>query len=202
MGEIMDALWLVFLLVINLGISIWNAKVCGESWVESKAIGGPIRLIIWCAAIQSAIGFSMIIMVIILFAGQSYFPPEIIKFMSSLWYLVIIIPALSTGFIIMIYSWVAAFRDRSLTNMGTAAWNTFAMAHNTYNAVSGIGDVWENVTDILSGDGDNKLVMLAILLVIIALFGGALITSMIIKHYAGTLSIPVRRENYESSYSR
>ena len=74
----MNHLILVVMLVINLGISWWNCKVCGENWVESKMAGGFYRLLIWCGAIQAAIGFSMIIIVLVLFAGQEYIPPEVI----------------------------------------------------------------------------------------------------------------------------
>jgi hypothetical protein len=190
----MDGLIFIGLLLINLGISFWNAKVCGESWVESKAIGGFIRILIWCGAIQSAIGFSMILIVIILFTGQSYFPPEVMKLAISMWYLTIIFPCLSTGFIIMIYSWVAAFKQRDFASMGTAAWNTFAMAHNTYGAISGIGDAFKSIVEAISDtDGDGKAVILALLIAIIALFGGVVITAMIIKHYAGTVPLPERR---------
>lgn len=68
----MDGLILIGLLIINLGISFWNAKVCGQSWVEAKAVGGFIRVLIWCGAIQAAIGFSMVLIVIILFLRKIY----------------------------------------------------------------------------------------------------------------------------------
>jgi hypothetical protein len=192
----MDQLLFVLLMVINLGISFWNARVCGQCWVEAKAVGGFIRLLVWCGAIQSAIGFSMIIIVLMALIGGPYLPPEVTKLMLSLWYLMIIVPALGTGFIITVHSWIMAYRERSLANLGAAGWNTFASAYNTYNAVSGIGQVWENVTDgLFSGDGDNKGAMLAILLVVIALCGGILITTMIIKHYAGTVPIPEQLKN-------
>src|SRR6185437_14296075 len=115
-------------------------------------------------------------------------PPETLKQAASLWYITIIFPALGTGFIITIESWRAAFRERSLMNMGTAAWNTFAELHNAYEAVEGMGDAFKDVGDLFSGlfDGDSdddakaKLAMVAILLVVIALASGCLLTAILI----------------------
>ena len=199
----MDHLILVVMLVINFGISWWNCKVCGENWIESKMVGGFYRLLIWCGAIQAAIGFSMIIIVLILFGGQEYIPPEVMKLAISMWYITIIIPCLATGYIITVYSWIAAFKESSLANVGTAAWNTFATIHNTYGAISGIkdsfGSIMEAVNDV--DDARAKLIVYAAILAVVALAGGIIITAVLIRHYAGTVPLPERKSEYGSSYS-
>ena len=54
----MDLLFGIMILVLNLGISFWNARVAGISWVEAKQVGGWPRFMIWMACIQSAVGFT------------------------------------------------------------------------------------------------------------------------------------------------
>jgi hypothetical protein len=188
-------------LILNFGISWANAYVCGRSWVETKVIGGFPRLLLWCGAIQSAIGFSSVIGFFLGWIAYTmgHIPPETLKQAASLWYVTIIFPALGTGLIITIESWRAAFRERSLTSMGSAAWNTFAELHNAYEAMEGIGDAFKDVGDLFGGlfDGDDddakaKLAMVAILLVVIALASGCLLTAILIKKYAATEPLPHR----------
>lgn len=196
----MEALLFVLILLLNVGIAWWNARVCGQSWVESKHLGGWIRLVVWSAAIQSVIGFSMAYLVV--FGGIAFLfgwlPPSAIQWVASLFYLAIIVPALGTGLIITIHSWQVALRERSLLNMGTAAYNTFAIAHNAYQAVDGIGQsigvVGEMMSSVLSSDGDakGKLALLVLLLVICALLAGVYTTAVLIQRYAGTVAIPER----------
>lgn len=192
----MDGLLLVLLLVLNTGISFWNARVAGLAWVEAKHLGGFIRLVVWCAAIQSAIGFSMVILAAMVFGAIAigYLPPELGKSAFSLWYLLAIVPALGSGLIITIHSWIVAYRERSLSSMGVASWNTFAMAYDTYHAFDGVGKALSEVGKLFdtkdSSDNNGKAVMVVILLVIIAVLGGMLLTATIIKRYAGTLPLP------------
>ena len=40
----MSTLTILAVLALNFGISWWNAYVCGRAWVESKAVGGWIRV--------------------------------------------------------------------------------------------------------------------------------------------------------------
>jgi hypothetical protein len=198
---------ILLLLALNGAISFWNAKVCGEAWAEAKVLGGFIFLVVWSGAIQSAIGFSMIYIFVMAGAGYvtGFLSDKSIEALLSLWYLAVIVPALGTGLIITVHSWIAAYRERSLLNMGTAAYNTFAQAHNMYSAVDGIGQSLSKVTDFFSSDdsdSDDFLKGVVILLVIVALAAGILTTYSIIRIYAGTLplpkasSVPVGRRRY------
>lgn len=186
-------LWIVLILALNLVISWWNARVCGQAWAEANALGGFGKVLIWSGAIQSAIGFSMIY--IFLMAGlgavTGFLPAAIIKGMMSLWYLAIIVPALGTGLIITVHSWIAAYRERDFASIGTAAYNTIAQAHNMYGAIDGIGKALSGVGDLF--DSDDPKAGIAIVLVIVALGGGILTTWALIRKYAGTLPLPQRQ---------
>jgi hypothetical protein len=200
-------IWLILLL--NAGISYWNAYVCGKSWAEAKALGGPVQFLVWCGAIQSAIGFSSVIALPLMYLVHAvlpgYFTDVYFKGAISLWYLSIIFPALGTGFAIMIESWVAAYRERSLLNMSAAAWNTYAQIHNTMSAFSNIGSAFSAVADAIGNlipgndDDDSEAFGLAvigvaimIITVSVSLLGGAFLTYMIIQKYAGTVPMPSR----------
>lgn len=189
---------MIFLvLLLNLGISWWNCYALGGIWAESKALGGFIRVVAWCAATQAAIGFSSVIGVVLGYIVYSlgYMTPETVKGAMSLWYILIIIPALGTGFILMIFSWIVAWRERDLLSMGTAAWNTFAQFHNMYQAIDGIGEAFKGVGSLFEDATESKewfLVLVAILVVSASLFGGIFLTAYLIKKYAGRLPVPDR----------
>jgi hypothetical protein len=193
-------------MALNLVISWSNAKVCGQSWAETKAIGGFIRVVAWCAAIQSAIGFSSILILPLILlvhaAVPDYFPEKYAEGAVHLWYLTVVFPVLGTGLIITLQSWSVAARDRRISSMGIATYNTLAQIHNTYEAVSGVGEsigkVAELFKDAFSGDDDNPVATIAlaltVLVVVVALCGGALITAALIQHYAGTVPLPERSQ--------
>jgi hypothetical protein len=85
---------MVLILVLNVGISWMNAGVSGRSWEESKALGGIVRLVVWCTAIQSAIGFSSVTILPLIFLAHdyapNYFTEVYFKGALNLWYLTII----------------------------------------------------------------------------------------------------------------
>ena len=108
------SIWLYLILALNFAISWWNARSCGRAWAESKAVGGSIRFLVWCGAVQSAVGFSSVFLFPLLFAANAfapdYFTDDQLNGALSLWYLTIIFPVLWTGLIITIESWIAAYR--------------------------------------------------------------------------------------------
>ena len=55
----------------------------------------------------------------------------IVSALMSLIYLFIIIPAIGSGIIITIQSWINFSRDKSLMNLGVAGWNTFARTYSS-----------------------------------------------------------------------
>lgn len=199
---------IIFTMLLNGIISFWNAKVAGEVWAESKGLGGSIRTLTWCAAIQSVIGFSYIYITILVYVIQTFHVVSSsgLQFMTSLSYLFLIIPLLGTGLIITLHSWIQVSREKSLCSMGIAAWNTFAITYNTYHAIQTIGPAFtmtkEGLTNIFSdsdSDGDDKDDdMLVLALVILALLAGVLTTKIIMNIYTGSLPVPTTvRHQYE-----
>ena len=191
----MELLFIVGLLALNAVISWWNCKAVGGIWVEARQMGGFMRVLAWCGAVQAAVGFSSVLIFGMAFAAYAfgYLPKEYASAAISLWYLLIIVPAIGTGLIITVHSLITAWRERNIANMGVAAWNTFASGMNVYNAFSGIPDAWEAVGAVLGGKGkkdDNKSALL-ILIVVVAIAGGILITMSLIRYYAAQAKIPV-----------
>jgi hypothetical protein len=199
-----SSIWLLIILALNFAISWWNARTCGRAWVESKAVGGGIRVLVWCGAIQSAIGFSSVFLFPLIFIANALFPDyftaDDLNGALSLWYVTIIFPALGTGLIITIESWIAAYRKHSLANLGVAAYNTFAQIHNTMGAINSLGPAFQAVgkmfTSVLTSRGDAKGkvaiigVMIAVLVVALALTAGSILTAVLIHRYAGTVPLP------------
>jgi hypothetical protein len=180
------SLIVIGIILLNLFISWWNCKSSGAVWHEAKKVGGFMRVLVWCGAIQAAIGFSSVIMLFLAFGAYATgnLSQQYAEAAFSLWYLLIIIPAIGTGLIITIHSLITAWRERSIANMGVAAWNTFATGMNLYNAASDIPNAFDKVGDLFKGDKDDQKVALVFLIVIVALAGGAFITAMLIRHYA------------------
>ncbi len=200
------SIWIYLILALNFAISWWNARTCGRAWVEAKAAGGMIRVMVWCGAIQSAIGFSSVFLFPLMFAAHALYPQYLtdayLEGALSLWYLTIIFPALGTGILITIESWTAAYRKHSLANLGVAAYNTMAQVHNTMGAVNSLGPAFRSVgkmfSSVATGRGDAKGkatvlgVMAAVAVVTVALGAGVLLTALLIHRYEGTIPLPPR----------
>lgn len=198
--------WLIIGIVwiINMFISWMNARTVGLIWVETKQIGGWQRFMAWMGGIMSASGFTWCYLVVLLFGGYyaqfSFIKPgqhEYLTFHSlqagfALGYLIIIPGILFSGLMIWIDSVVQAWRRRDMASIGTAAWNTFAQFHNTYEAYSGISGAWDVVSDFFGrstkgGESkDSGPVILVLLFVALALLGGTFTTIGIVSHYAAT----------------
>ena len=198
--------FLIGICIMNLLISFMNARNCGLIWCESKAIGGWVRFLVWCGAIQSAVGFTSVYMVIaVAVAGATgYFGSEEIRLFLDMVYILLIIPALGSGFVITLSSWIHLARNRSLANLTVAGWNTFAQARNMYHAYHAFGPALESVFNAFGGSGRSKrknvnIIMLAILVLIL----GVLTTTVIIRRYAGELEIPQEVEKrFQGKYRR
>ena len=112
--------------------------------------------------------------------------PEWGEVMFKLGYLIIILPVLGSGFGIWAHSIAQAYRSRTFGNVAVAGWNTFAQAHNTWQAARHAPGFLEDVLEAFSGKGkrsskDGAAAILVILLVILAVAGGALTTGAIAR---------------------
>jgi hypothetical protein len=186
----------VLVWILNLGISIWNAYAVGKAWVETRHCGGWPRFMAWMGAIMSASGFTWCYLLVLAFvAYQTEWLTEYqIGVMINLGYVLLIPGILFSGLMITVDSWAQAYRQRTLASIGTAAYNTFAQIHNTYNAIRGFGQAFRGLADFFGGGRSDRsdsrdgggAILLVVLLVLLALFGGVLTTAAIIRRVAGS----------------
>ncbi len=186
----MEMLFVMGLLALNGFISWLNCRSAGLMWAEAKKLGGFMRVLVWCAAVQSAVGFSSILIVLLAFGAYigGYLDQQHFQGAMSLWYLLVIFPALGSGLIITIHSLREAWRSRRIGDIGVAAWNTFAQGYNMYNALDGVPKALENLGDLFKGsnsdDAKSRMVALMIVIAVLAVVGGVIITAVLINHYA------------------
>ncbi len=183
----MNPLVLLFFLVLNFGISWWNARSSGAYLTESKLIGGWTRFIVWCGLVMSACGFTWVYLTLLtmIAVGTGYLTPYWGEIMFQLGYLIIILPILGSGLGIWAHSIAVAYRERSFGSVGVAGWNTFAQAHNTWQAAKHAPSAFESVFKAFSGKNskskDGAAAILVIVLVILAVAGGAMTTAAIAR---------------------
>lgn len=198
----MELILFVGILAINTFISWANCRTVGLAWKDVMAGGSWFeKALLWCGAIQSSIGFSMLFMLPLGFGGLWYMGSgaepmitqeqahELLKGMFSLWYILIIFPLLGSGLMIWVHSVRVAIQTRRWQDMAVAGWNTFAQISNTVSAVNNLGGAWGDVGKLFSAltsskDGNGKAAGLVIALVILALLGGIMLTFALIRHYA------------------
>lgn len=109
-------LWLaILILLVNLDVSSLSARLCRRVWARTRAVGGPLRVITWCAAVQSAAGFCSLLLPVI-YIVHATAPGRLGAYRdaASVWYINIIVPVLGAGFILLIRSWLAAVHERSM----------------------------------------------------------------------------------------
>lgn len=178
---------LFLLMVVNTGISIWNAYAVGAYLTETKVIGGWPRLIVWCGLVMSACGFSWVYLVIatLIAVSGGWLTLQQGKILFDLGYIALIIPILGSGLGIWVHSVMVAVRRRKFGDVAVAAWNTFAQAHNTWEAASYAPSAFKEVVEFMKSDdadeAKGKAIALVIGLCILVLFLGALTTALIAR---------------------
>jgi hypothetical protein len=191
--------WLVLLLlVVNFGISWWNARMVGLDWVETRHLGGWIRLMAWMGWLMSALGFTWCYVLILALLARSagYIDDQAMQGAIALGYLVVIPGVLISGSFIWIDSLVQAWRRRDLPSIGIAAWNTFAEVSNVAAAVQGVGGAAKSVGSLFTKADPDEVkgaaILIVVLIVVAAVAGGFITTEMIRRHYAGSRPLPAR----------
>lgn len=186
------------LFIINLVISAYNAWSVGKSWADVQAIGsGWQKIVVISAFIMSGCGFTWCYLIVFALIGNGlgYLDMETVTMVLYLGYAVIILPVLGSGAAIWIDSVTTAYRHRDLGSVGTAAWNTFAQAHNTYRAIRDLGTVLKALGQFFKGGrSKGKAQLLVIVLVVIALLLGFITTYVIVMMSAGSYSRHVLQE--------
>lgn len=178
--------------ILNFAISWLNAWGCGKTWNETKHNGGIAHFMNWMGAIMSASGFTWCYMVIAALAG-SVIPIEQddgtsaplltavqLQAFCDLGYMIVIFPIIGSGLAITIHTWGVFYRRRTLANGAAAGWNTFAQIYNIASAFQHVPQASKGAWSFF-GDSDEKGKGLVLLLAILAVTGGILTTSMIIR---------------------
>lgn len=197
----------IILLIWNFGVSAWNAYAVGSSWARIEATGGLFgKIMLWCGWLMSAIGFTWCYLFLIGFImyAVGWLDQEAVSAMFSLGYLIIIIPALGTGLIITINSWINAYHERSVGNFAIATYNTSAQFYNSYRALSAIPEALKSVIEFFgkgmggsSGgkrDGKGAMGILVIIALIIAIALGVFTTQFIADWAADRAEINSRKK--------
>lgn len=186
----MEALIVVLLFMLNIGISFWNAYACGSYWTESKIVGGWTRVITWCGLAMAACGFTWAYLMIfaLIGVGTKVLTPAWGETMLKLGYLLLILPILGSGLGIWIHSLVNAFRRRSFGSIAVAGWNTSAQLYNTWQAARTVPGFVEDVIEAFTskkGRSSSKDAggILVLIFVILALAAGT-ITTIVIARWA------------------
>lgn len=187
---------LLFLsLALNFVISWSNASYVGRYWSESKQVGGSFRVYMVTGYIMAIAGFTMVYGYILLLISPYILPllnvsqETIIAVQSlsaDLIYLFCVATIIPTGFYIWIRSLKTFFEEKTLSAGLTAGWNTFAQIHNVVNAAREVPNSLSRIADALLGKGKKKndktiIVALAILIFVVAIFGGYFTASYIMK---------------------
>ena len=190
------AILLLFLaLALNFMISWANASFAGRYWSESKEIGGSFRVYIIVGYIMAIAGFTMVYGYILLlicpfFLQLAEVDSETIlmfeQLASDLIYLFCVVTIIPTGFYIWIRSLKNFWERKTLANGLTAGWNTYAQLHNTLSAARNAPSAFGRVVKALFGGKSRKkdntvIVLCAILVLLLAIFGGYFTASAIMK---------------------
>lgn len=167
----MQILLLFAVMLLNLAISFWDGFAAGTVFRESR---GWMKVIAWSALIMSVMGFLIFFAIVYGFIATSagWITTEQFEVLVNLTYIFAIFPVLGAGLNLTIHSAVVAYRNRDFTSVGTAAWNIFAQAHNTYDAFEHVPEAFAKVMEYFGPkkDDDPKAVLgkIAILLIFLA----------------------------------
>lgn len=151
----MSTFLLIILLVVNTGVSIWDAYIAGRIWREST---GFMKLVAWASVIISACGF-LSVSTFLLARGAvavNLMTEAQFSIVLKLTFVLMVVPVLSAGAVITIQSWIDAIKTRSLTSGGVAAWNTFAQIANTVEAVESTGGFLRDIFDYFNDDDSDE----------------------------------------------
>lgn len=188
----------IFVLILNLFLGYFEARVAGRNWVELNHIGGFYKFFSWFSATHSAICFTIVYAIIIFNLGiyQDWWPQEFLNYEDAFRQYAIIIPFLSVFFSFMVLSWEKNFRDEKIVGLAWSARNTLITAHQMVLEVSAFTHaavLFKDMTNAVVGKNislSSRSVGLGLFLLKLSLLLGVITTSIIITHYSGTIKLP------------
>jgi len=183
----MSELWTGIIFLLNLYISLGNAYAAGLSWSEAKAIGGWVRVVVWCTAIMSACGFFWCELIFLMLGGAlaGYLQPNDVESALRLGYVVVFFPILGSGTALWIHSVTNAWDRSNLSNVLTASYNTAAMVYDAHEAIHSFPDILSDLSDFYKEGGiKSKAERTLVLLVVLAICAGIITTIVVIRYAA------------------
>ena len=181
---------IVFVILWNFGISWLNCYFVGKTWAEANAIGGWTKFVTCAAAVMGASGFVWCNTLVLGFLCSTHVAILSLKYqltdrylelLLNLGYVLVVFPILGSGLAIWADSLKQAYKERDGLSIGVAAYNTFAMAHNTYEAAKFFPSVIDKIKDTLE-DSDNKLMLVTVYTVLAISVGGGIGLAYFIIH--------------------
>lgn len=189
-------LLIIALVAWNTFVSYWNARAIAPWWANRNRLPWMPRWLVKSAYIQSAVGFSSLLVIAGLIGTHMLWPgmpAEAVKFTTALWYTIVIVPVLGSGLVITIWSVADAWKERDFLSVASAAYNVAAMAHNTADALAhggeALGTVMSGIGELATPSSDDTPATVAgrwgiavgLLIVAVSLLGGMLITDRVIR---------------------
>src|SRR5271170_2869832 len=181
---------IVFVILWNFGISWLNCYFVGKTWAEANAIGGWTKFVTCAAAVMGASGFVWCNTLVLGFLCSTHVAILSLKYqltdrylelLLNLGYVLVVFPILGSGLAIWADSLKQAYKNRDGLSIGVAAYNTFAMANNTYEAAKFLPTVFEKIGNSLK-DSDNKALMATVYAALAISIGGGLGLAYFIIH--------------------
>lgn len=186
----------ILILIVNFGISWFNAWSVGRYWSESKHMGTWIRVQVVSGYVLSIIGFTWVYL-FLLAALMSVLGPHIkgiqelnyqvlVEFMMNLGYIILVPILIVSGMSATIQSWINFWKNKNLSNGAVMAWNTYAQINNTVRFARTAPSALKSILNIAFGGkgkkkSDTQIIILGIVLLIFALAGGYFTASAILK---------------------
>ena len=187
---------IIFFWILNFGISVWNAYVTGKVWVEAKHAGGYYRFMAWMGYLMASLGFSWDIMFALglFLVGAGKVDHEQVQLFFNIGYVLMVPGFLFSGYAIMFQSWANAYRNRTVPNMGVAAYNTYANLHNTFNAVHNFSKAFTSILkSFTKGSGKNKANGMILFLAVLCVCSGFILAGLIVWRVAASdTEVPLR----------
>jgi hypothetical protein len=178
---------ILFIWILNLVISCWNAYATGKVWVEAKHAGGGRRFMAWMGYLMASLGFSWDILFLVgdVLVSMGKITPDQADLFFQAGYVMLVPGILFSGYAIMFQSWANAYRNHSIGNMGAAAYNTYANLHNTFNAIDNFPKAFGSVFKaFMGGRGKNKANGLILFAAILCILSGFILAALIVHRVA------------------
>ena len=182
-------------LAVNFTIAWWTARLSGLCWIEARALGGGLRALVWATAAQSALGFSLVYLLLIgfgaLFASAVAFHAVLAVAATLTPLLLIPVAGLVLGGALQ--AWILFAREATLIAVEQGQYGGGPVAQAMQRERHLVGPSIDGVSSLFRGDDPGPLTaawaaVLTGLTMIVGL--GALLTWEVLARHTGRLGLP------------